>query len=161
MMLHGDAWDPDVSGDRTDGVSTASGLGRVHAHWPASANLTAPWGWGTQSKLIHTGETLTWTVWDSGPESSLVTQWKWAVAWFEPNLYDASDIVIYVTDSCHGNIQVASDYSFDFRKRLHLRSSNIGGKCLVMNAHAYKTPTAGTRFYTADYFHSGNADLLH
>jgi len=161
MLLFGDAWESDTGANRTTGVGRASGFGRVHAHWPTTDNLTAPWGWGWRARTINEGETLTWTVGGSDAESTSVTQWKWAVTWFDSDLENSSDIVIRVRDTCAGNVVVASDVSYDFRKRIQLRQSQIGGKCLEMEAQAIRTPSGGTTFYSADYYHSGDAEVDH
>jgi hypothetical protein len=165
MLLFGDAWDSDSGDKRRLGIGEVSGYGRARPHYPSSlgsaVNLSSPWGWGTQARHIYQGETLEWPVWSSGPESPYITQWKWALTWFEDDLAKQSDIVIAVVDSCAGNVVIASDLSYDFRKRIHLRQAEIANKCLVMRATAHRTPSSGTTFYTADYFHGGDADTQH
>ena len=59
-----------------------------------------------------------------------------------------------VTGVCMGCLR-----TFDLRKRIRLTQPSIGGKCLVMRARALETPPAGTRVYSADYFHSGDNTL--
>ena len=49
---------------------------------------------------------------------------------------------------------VARDTSWDYRKRMHLKTSQIAGKCLSMELVTFSTP--GITVYSADYFHSGN-----
>jgi len=161
MLLFGDAWDADTGNKRSGATSHLSGFGRLHAHWPSTNNLTAPWGWGSQTKHINQGEVLTWTVNDSGPENPAITQWKWALTWFDDDLSNASNIVINVVDTCVSGLSVGIDWSYDYRKRVHLRADKIANRCLEMRAWALKTPPGGINFFTADYYHSGNADEQH
>ena len=74
---------------------------------------------------------------------------------------NSSDITISVVDTCSGAGTIASDTTTDFRKRIQLRQSDIAGRCLQMRATALRTPAGGTTFYTADYYHSGDADTQH
>lgn len=159
MLLQGDNWADPGSGDLPAGISSQGGYGRLRMHYPSNDSLVAPWGWGWQSFVIQQGQTVEWTVWDSGPESQSVTHWKWAFAWFDDNLNSSSDIVIEVRDVCApgGPVMVRSDYSYDYRKGIRLWAPSIGGKCLVMRATAFLTPAGGTRVYTADYFHGGDS----
>lgn len=163
MLLMGDAWESDgtVNSWKSSGVSRGSGMGRLHPHWPHADNMTAPWGWGNDIRTIQEGEVLTWPVGGSGAESTSVTQWKWVVTWFEDNLEGYSDIILRVRDSCNGNELISWDYSWDMRKRIHLRAGDIGGKCLVMEAVANQTPAGGTALYTTDYYHGGDAGNEH
>jgi Subtilase family len=159
MLLQGDNWANPSTEDMPSGISSQSGYGRLRTHYPSNDSLTAPWGWGYWSFVIQQGQTVEWQVWDAGPENPSITQWKWAFTWFDPDLNATSDIVIEVRNGCPapGNpIVIREDYSFDSRKGLRLWGSSISGRCLVMRAHAYETPSGGTRVYTADYFHSGD-----
>jgi hypothetical protein len=162
MLVLGDTWqadttDPGYGVDMRTGVSWVSGYGRLHAHWPSDDNLTAPWGWGWRKVYLPEGWIIGWTVGDAGPEPVEVTQWKWAVTWYEQDMANIPAIAIGVLDACNGWEAVASDVSGDFRRRIHLRSEEIGGKCLVMVVWVLATKNAGVWLYSADYFHSGNA----
>lgn len=157
MLLMGDGYSYDLGGFRTSGFDQRSGAGRVHMHYPSGANLTAPWGWGTHSISLANGEAATFWVGSSGAESPSVTQWKLALTWVETDYSQASDIIVRVYDSCHGNAIVASDDSFDMRKRITLTQSQISNKCLYYRIDAFSIrPGTYVRLYVADYFHSGN-----
>jgi hypothetical protein len=144
-------------------VSVDNGFGRIRMHRPSSLDLVPPWGWGWRTFVIHQGETIAWTVGGSGPESSLLTQWKWAFFWDEFNMKNSSDVVIHVWDTCPSGggaaLLQAFDMSFSYRKRIRLVGDQIHGKCLEMRAYAYETPPEGVRVYSADYYHSGDISL--
>jgi hypothetical protein len=159
LLVLGDTWEHLNGSDLRTQVSDYSGYGRLHMHWPSSDNLTAPWGWGWRSFTIQNGQTVSWTVWDAGAESPLVRQWKWAFTWFENDLNNVADIVIKVVNTCPsggGEVTVASDYSYDLRKRIHLGQAEISGRCLEMRAYGWKVPAGGRVVYSADYFHAGD-----
>lgn len=162
MFVLGDTWDYGDGSDRKTIVATTSGFGRIHLHRPNSANLTSPWAWGTDSFVIHDGETVDWPVGSTGSESPSITQWKWAFLWNEDNLASVADIVIKVVDKCPaggGEVVVAQDLSYDLRKRIHLKTADISGKCLFMRAIGLSVPSGGRTVYTADYYHSGDPAL--
>lgn len=160
LLLSGDSWDEVSNTEPTSGVSPTSGYGRVRMHWPSSSSINGPWAWGWRAFTIQQGETVSWVVGSAGPESTSVTEWKWALLWFEDNLASTSDIVTGVYDTCPAGggspVLVAGDYSYGMRKRVRLTSSQIGGKCLEMRATAYLAPPGGTVVYSADYFHGGS-----
>jgi hypothetical protein len=146
----------------TWGLSAQTGYGRLRMHWPDSADLTAPWGWGDRTVSITNQQGVSWTVGNSYPESSAITDWKWAFTWKETNLDKVADIVIEVVDTCPaggGEQLIMADYSFDFRKALRLEASQIRGKCLEMRAYGMSVPSAGRTAYSADYFHSGDRSI--
>lgn len=143
-------------------VSPTGGYGRFFPTVPSSADLTSPWGWGAHSFIMHTGDVTRLSVWDSGPESSLVTEWKWALSWDEPNLSNMrSDIVISVENTCvpgGGSQVVTYDSGYAPVKRIHLEGAAVRGKCLEMVIQAVRTPAAGEQVFMTDYFHGGNTD---
>lgn len=157
LLMYGDAWDA-VSGGTVQRLSEVSGAGRLRARFPSSASLTAPWGWGWHSFTIAQGQTVTWPVWDTGPESTALTEWKWAALWDEPDLQNVADIDFYVYNTCPSGggapVLVASDVGYSLRTHMRLSQSQIGGRCLEMRAYGYKVPAAGRTVYTADFFHS-------
>jgi hypothetical protein len=105
---------------------------------------------------------VSWTVGNSYPESSAITDWKWAFTWKETDLDKVADIVIEVVDTCPaggGEEVIISDPSFDLRKALRLEARDIGGKCLEMRAYGMSVPVAGRTAYSADYFHSGDRSI--
>lgn len=155
-LLFGDGWDSDTDTQTSNGMSWRSGAGRMRAHWPSSADLVAPWGWGWRSVTIYPGQTVTWPVGSGGPLSSSITQWKWAVLWAPSNLDAVPDIDFYVDDTCAGGGVLAYDMGYDVRARFRLDQSQISGRCLQMRAVAYSVPPEGVTFYSADYFHSGS-----
>jgi hypothetical protein len=159
MLLMGDAWDANSGNDRRTRLSDLSGGGRIHMHWPSSTDLTAPWGWGWRSFVIHQGQTISWNVGSSAPESPLIQQWKWAALWFESDLQNVADIDFEVYDTCPpggGEILVASDSSRDLRARFMLLQPEIANRCLQMRAYGYLVPSGGRVVWSADYFHSGD-----
>ena len=159
MLLMTDHWDAITNSYRTVALSNLSGAGRLRMHYPSSDDLVAPWGWGWRSFTINQGETVAWTVGDSGPESASITQWKWAALWIEPNLDSVADIDFKVVDTCPvggGEVVVASDTSRSLRARFDLFQPQISGRCLEMRAYGYSVPTGGRVVYSADYFHGGN-----
>ncbi len=122
--------------------------------------MGAPWGWGWRSFTITNGQTVSWTVGDSGPESSLITKWKWAVMWFENDLTSVADIIIRVVDSCAGNTMIAGDLSFYTRKAIFLDGGpSIANRCLVMQVIGFGVPAGGRTIYAADYFQSGDPSV--
>ena len=160
MLLLGDNFEMAPVGDRRTQVSDYTGYGRAKVHFPSSASLEGPWGWGWRAEHLDAGETKTWTVGGSGPESYSVEELKWAVTWFD-HLLDASDVVIRIYDTCPpggGAVQVAYDVSYNLRKTIHLLGDEIGGRCLEMRATAYQTPPGGVTIYSADYWHGGDPD---
>jgi len=160
LLVMGDGWES-VSGQKPrQGVGLISGAGRLKAHWPGGANLSAPFGWGTGYKTIKQGEVLSWPVGSTDPESSLVTGWKGVITWFDSDLAQSSDLLMRVVDTCGGLTDVW-DSSYDFRKRLRLTQSDISNRCLEVQVHAYRTPTNGVQFWFADYFHGGLAEEQH
>lgn len=163
MRLMGDASDGvSLNGESNSSVSHVAGYGRLFSHVPSSSDLTSPWGVGTHAPIIYQGQLLRYSVWDAGPESNSVTEWKWAVSWDEPNLTNMrSDITISVENTCapSGTTLVASDNSFSNTKRIHLNAGSIGGRCLEMVVHAHRTPPQGQQIYLSDYFHGGSTNL--
>jgi len=156
-LLMGDGWN--TTQITSQGTNDLTGSGRVRAHWPNNADLVSPWGWGWRQVTITTGQTIEWPVWDSGPESPLVTQWKWAVLWTEPNLDSVGDIDFMVVDKCPpggGERTLYYDGGYQVRSRFRLAQSEISGRCLYMRAYGYNLPPEGRTFYSADYFHSGD-----
>jgi hypothetical protein len=129
-------------------------------HWPSSENLTPPWGWGWRAVHLSPHESVTWPVSDALPESSAITQWKWAVLWTSydgshDDLDHVTDIDFQVEDTCAGNATIVGDHGYDLRARFRLDRAQISGRCLQMRATAFSVPPAGVTFYSADYFHSG------
>lgn len=159
-LLMGDASNGSTAnGESNTSVHNSAGYGRFHSHIPSDADMTAPWGWGWRWVRIYDGQELRYTVWDAGPESPAVTEWKFAVTWDAPNLNDVPDIVISVVDTCNGNVTIASDWSYALRKRLHLTNANIANRCLEMRVRAWDVPPEGTVVYMADYFHGGDTNV--
>ncbi|MFV8753047.1 S8 family serine peptidase [Nannocystaceae bacterium ST9] len=158
-LLMGDASNGTANGEANTWVHASAGYGRFHGHIPSDADMAAPWGWGWRWVRIYDGQELRYSVWDAGPESNAVTEWKMAATWDAPNLNDVPDIIIRVVDTCNGDATVASDYSYALRKRLHLTSESIGGRCLEMRVQAWDVPPEGTVVYMADYFHGGDTNI--
>lgn len=156
-LLMGDGWN--TTQITAQGTSDLSGAGRVRAHWPSAVDMTGPWGWGWREVTILDGQTVEWPVGDNGPESSLITQWKWAVLWTEPDLDNVSDIDFRVVNKCPpggGEQTLLYDAGYQVRARFRLGQSSISGRCLFMRAYGYKVVPGGKTFYSADYFHSGD-----
>ncbi|WP_181233136.1 S8 family serine peptidase [Enhygromyxa salina] len=154
-----DASDGTANGESNTRVHESAGFGRLHGHIPSSSDLTGPWGWGWRAVRIYDGQELSYSVWDAGPESPSVTEWKMALTWDAPDLQDVPDIVVKVVDTCAGGVTVAQDYSYALRKRLHLNNSQIANKCLEMRVRAWDVPPEGTVVYMADYFHGGSTTI--
>lgn len=124
-------------------------------------NLTAPWGWGWHAVNISQGTEVAFDVWDSGPESSTIRQWKVAMTWDEPSLTNAADIILRVYNTCPlgggAPVLVASQTGYDVRKRIELKQNEIGGACLRYHIIGRSIPAGEVRaVYVADYFHSGD-----
>ena len=159
MLLMGDASNGSTAnGESNTRVHNSAGYGRIHGHIPTDASMSAPWGWGWRAVRIYDGQELSYSVWDAGPESPAVTEWKMAVTWDAPDLQDVPDVVIKVVDTCNGDVTVASDYSYALRKRLHLNQASVANKCLEMRVRAWDVPPEGTLVYMADYFHGGSTN---
>lgn len=163
LLLLGDGW----SGSGVPGsyppttVSSRSGFGRVRAHWPDDESMAGDWGWGWRAFTIYEGQTVTWNVGTSGPESTSITEWKWATLWFEPDLQNVADIDFEVWDMCApgGPVMLHADWSLSLRSRFNLLGPSIGGKCLQMRAYGYRVPAQGRVIYSADYYHSGTPSM--
>ncbi len=164
MLLMGDGWKYDNNADPGWGSDRVTGLGRLHMHYPGSASMVAPWGWGYHVVTLGGayGNTAQFQVWDSGPESAAITTWKLALTWAETGAYtQVADIYVDVLNTCPGGggspVPVFSDWSYDIRKRVTLSQSQIGGKCLEYRITVWGMPSGQTRqVYVADYFDSGN-----
>jgi hypothetical protein len=120
-----------------------------------SGNLTYPWAFGCHKDTLTTaGQVKSYGVWGN-PQSSAVTTWKTALTWRETNLDDVADIILRVRNTCP-SVDVASDVSWDVRKRIRLGQSSITGKCLVYDVTAVYLPQSRT-FTVCDYLQSGSA----
>jgi hypothetical protein len=160
LLMFGDAWDGTLNADIPTGISDTSGYGRLHAHYLHSVNLSGPWWWSFWGLRLVQGQTYTFPIGDNNPESASA-HLKWAVTWFDPDLANASNIVIYVTDACNNDQLIARDISTDFRKRIQLRSNVIGNRCLVANIGVITAPPEGIDVFTAYYIHTGDAASEH
>lgn len=159
LLLLGDHWNAEANAKATIGLSRWSGAGRLRAHFPSSADLTSPWGWGWRAVSIGQGQTVEWPVGSSGPESCSIAQWKWAAHWTEFDLTSIADIDFRVIDKCPpggGTVTLAYDTGYDIASKFTLFSGQICGKCLYMQAYGYSVPAGGRIFYSADYYHSGS-----
>jgi len=158
LMAMGDGWDA-TTGLTATRMSPLSGAGRFRGHWPSSANMVGPWRWGWHAFSIAQGQTVTWTVWDAGPEFNTLNEWKWATYWDEPDLNNVADIDFYVYDTCPPGggppVFVAGDSGYSLRTHMRLNASQIRGRCLEMRAYGFSVPAGGRVVYTADFFHSG------
>jgi len=157
MLLMGDGYHSDIGMKSAVGMDPRSGAGRVHMHYPSSASLISPWGWGWHSFRLDPGQERWFSMWDDGAESPSITQWKVAMTWREDDYTNMADIVLEVWDHCEGQpwVQVSEDWSYDIRKRITLPGSSIGGRCLWYRVRCFSAP-AGRSVYVADYFHSGD-----
>jgi hypothetical protein len=161
MLLMGDGWNGwnvgAGAGIDTTKPNRRSGYGRTQMWYPHSNSLTGPWGWGTHTFLIEQGETVAFPVWDSGPESYSIEEWKWAVTWYNDDLEYLDDIDISVWNTCPvggGPAQYVTGQSdADFRNRVHLTASQIGGKCLEMRVYGFAVRPGGIWVDMADMFH--------
>jgi hypothetical protein len=143
-------------------ISANSGFGRLRAHFPSSNNLTAPWGWGSHSFMLYHGQTVAFDVGGPGPESSLISNWKWAVVMDWPYGYvETPNIDIRVVNTCQPPVTYdeVGDMTEVFRHRIRLYSSQIAGRCLQMRVTGVNVPSQGVRIYMADYYHSGDPEL--
>jgi hypothetical protein len=159
MYLLGDHWDGNTGVRNKVGLSRWSGAGRLRAHFPSSADLTAPWGWGWRTVAINNGQTVDWSVEGPGAESCSITQWKWAAVWTEPNLSSVADIDFSVVDKCdpvYGERILYSDTTYELVAKFTLEQADICNKCLYMRAYGFSVPAGGRTIYSADYYHSGS-----
>jgi len=104
-------------------------------------------------------QSFSFTVWDSGPESPLITMWKVVVFHSEPDWNDAAFLMVDVENTCPPGggppHPVADDYSSDTRKRIRLTTPQIANKCLRVTVSTPYVPAGQTRNVVAcDYFHS-------
>lgn len=163
MILMGDSYAFDWGGDHRNGMDPRSGAGRTHMHYASATNLTSPWGWGWHTFNIGNSSTVSFSVWDAGPKSPFMRQWKVAMTWKETNYAAAADIVLEVWNTCPSGggpaVLVAGDLSYDNRKRIELVQSEISNRCLEYRIRTFSNsmPVGQARtVYVADYFHSGN-----
>lgn len=161
MLLMGDGWNGWNVGAGaaidTTKPNRRSGYGRTQMWYPHSDSLAGPWAWGSHTFLIQQGETVTFPVWDSGPESYAIEEWKWAVTWYNDDLEYLDDIDISVWNTCPaggGAAQYITGQSdADFRNRVHLTASQIGGRCLEMRVYGYAVRPEGMWVDMADMYH--------
>jgi hypothetical protein len=99
MLLMGDGYSADLGADRATGFDQRSGAGRMHLHVPDDLDLVAPWGWGYHVFNIGPNQTVSFPVWDTGPESSWVRQWKVAMTWREDDYEQVADIILDVVNT--------------------------------------------------------------
>ncbi|MCB9740319.1 MAG: S8 family serine peptidase [Deltaproteobacteria bacterium] len=160
LFLMGDRWDFAGGGTRSFGVSEYSGFGRIHMHYPASNNLTAPWYWEWQRLWVQHGATVSWQLQGPAAESTALTQLKWVVAVIDTELTGVPDIDLEVWDTCPAGggspVLLEWDYSLDLRSRIVLDASEIGGKCLEMRIKGFSVASGGQWVYSALYNHSGS-----
>ncbi|MBX3274567.1 MAG: S8 family serine peptidase [Sandaracinaceae bacterium] len=160
-LLMGDSYHADLGFDEPRGLDRRSGSGRAHFHYPYSPSLVWPWGWGWHIFDIGPGQSVEFPIGGGGPLSSSIRQWKGAMLWRE--VYDASapDIVFEVRDHCPsgggGPVVIASDWSYDYHKRIELGQGLITNRCLHYRVRVLSMAGANTRrVYVAQYFHSGD-----
>lgn len=160
LFLMGDRWDFASGGTRSSGVSEYSGFGRIHMHYPASNNLTAPWYWEWQRLWVQHGATVSWQLQGPAAESTALTQLKWVVAVIDTELTGVPDIDLEVWDTCPAGggspVKLNWDSSYDLRSRIILNASEIGGRCLEMRIKGYSVASGGQWVYSALYNHSGS-----
>ena len=105
----------------------------------------------------------TFTVGNAGRETG-VTEWRWVAASFENDLNAlTTDYTIQVVDACPaggGRTVVASDNSFDPRKRIQLNQTQICPspttcRCLEMEVLVHAAGTSGVVIHSSDFFHAG------
>jgi hypothetical protein len=162
MLLMGDGWNGWNFGTVEYGFDTAkpnrrSGYGRTMMWYPHSNSVSGPWAWGTHSFKIMQGQTVTFPVWDAGPESNSIEEWKWAVTWYNTDLEYLDDVDISVYNTCPvggGPAQyVAGQNDYDWRNRVRLTAAQIGGKCLEMRIYGYSIRPEGLWVDMADMYH--------
>lgn len=159
-LLGGDAWGA-ATNTRVMPPDARSGFGRYRAIAP---DTLAGSGWGFRGGWMSPG-TYEFTVNTAGPETG-VRQWRWVALHIGERMDAVSgDFVIEAVDSCNGNAVVASDYSFNLRKRIWLDHAAIcpsgapSCRCLVMRFTILAPAGATAQFYMADFFHSGTEVL--
>lgn len=167
MLVLGDG--TDGAGASAAGVTDDLGFGRIRASTGSGSVLTAPWGWGSRTITGSTG-VRTYTVGSAGAEPSGTREWRWATASVESNL-DAlqTDYSIQVVDACPpggGRVVVASDESFDIRKRIELTQAQIcpAGRptcrCLEMEVLVHAAGPSGVTIHSTDFYHGGDPNVF-
>jgi hypothetical protein len=162
MLLMGDGYASGTGGFSLSGFDRRSGAGRVHMHYPSSDNMVWPWGWAASVVTLSPGQGASGAL-SSTPLPASVKQLKVAMTWFEAGQYNnTADITISVLNSSGSNCGtpgsvIASDYSWDMRKRITLSQWTIAGRCLMWRLNPWSIPSGQTRtVYLAYYWHSGN-----
>ncbi len=157
-LMMGSGWSYKTGSVEYRGLDVRSGAGRYRNYYPSSTSLTAPWGMGCHQATLSHGQTASYSVGDSGPESSSIQTWKAALTWQEDSFTNAADLDLQVWNVCNGSQHVAVDGGYDLRERVRLTSGQIGGKCLQFRVVADYIPAGQTRtFQICDYFQSGSA----
>lgn len=162
MLLMGDGWNGWNFGTAEYGFDTSkpnrrSGYGRTSMWYPHNNSLSGPWAWGTHTFKIVQGQTVTLPVWDAGPESYSIEEWKWALTWYNSDLEYLDDVDISVYNTCPaggGPAQyIAGQTDYDWRNRIRLTAGQIGGKCLEMRIYGYSIRPEGLWIDMADMYH--------
>jgi hypothetical protein len=171
IMAMADRFDGVAGADFTTGPSVGTGHGRVKTFVPSSAVLSGHWGWGWRSFRASQG-VHRWSVWNAGPESSSLTQWKWSMLVLpeDPSVDPLSEMPTYlamVVDTCppsgggfFGFNIVAFDDDNDYQVSFHLEEDDIcppGQPCRCLEMQLWNASTTDVRVVSADYFHSETA----
>lgn len=162
-LLMGDRWG--ITGSLATGVHVNAGMGRFVQRAPGFAPFTGSgvWGWGGTNLLLSAG-TNTRTVGSSGPETG-VGSWRWVTAAFADNLNAIDfDYTIQAVDTClNPGAVIASDNSFDLRKRISLSGTDIcptgpsgSCRCISMRINVLSAPASGVAMTTSDFFAAGS-----
>lgn len=153
MLLQGDHDLHDTASETTTSVSWWTGYGRIKIHRPNE--YTAPSAFGYRWFTLNEGQTVSWNVGPNLQEPSQVTQWKWAVTWFESDFESVASIAFEVWDTCSNTRMAYSNSGNGFRRSFQLFGSDVAGRCLQMRAIGVDVPAGGRTIYSADYYHSG------
>jgi hypothetical protein len=150
---------------RPCGFDRWSGAGRVHMHYPSTADLDGPpagyeWGWGSVSGSLSHSQTIGWFATSFTPPPS-VTQVKIAMMFEEQDLTNSADLDLEVYDGCTGPTYgqlLNSDHSYDNRSRLVMNPADysIPLNCWTIRVRAYHIPSGTRNYYLSWYWHTQN-----
>lgn len=149
-------------------VDSKFGYGVPRYFEPNGIFLGSTFGWGTRIDSVSMGETVQWPVGDSGPESTAITGWKWALAVDVPGTMTAyPKLTVRVVDTCAAGgtqvVRTALNQGLRYRIILVNPAADIHNRCLAMQVTGTGV-AAGTEatFWSADmYFSAAQANHVY
>lgn len=154
-LAQGDGFDDTTGNLRSTGLSSTTGAGHMHVHYPLpDYNLGGTWGWAANHAIINQATTQYIQI---GVMPANTTEWKFALVWNETDMTNAAAIDVYVESLGTGNcnetpVVLASQTDFDIHKRVRLTGNEVANQCLRVRVYGYSVPVGGRIGYYASYW---------